>query len=463
MNLIKTLSGFRHHYNVTRVTESVKAAFSGQSLPPGKFLVLDLAEQSDQKFLLRHSEKVGPVFKLVFEGKLTICVIGLALCRRFLQENSANMKLQAINLEELFPLGFLRRMEGEAHEKYRTAIIRGIDSGLVTEGKFVYEEIIAGALARYAEQQGQEVDSAESYISTLNNITSSLLISIFFGVRAGSGRFEKLLGMYDKLGPHEVEWSIGEQQKESFFEIRDYLLQELDNPKDDQDEWFQQGIIWRMHKQGALDETSLGNLIYMVEIGRYDMRLLFRWLSKYGAENPDVLERIRNESPETSSGRRALSQAFVLETLRLSQSEVLMRVVDSDIVFEGYQIPKNFVVRLCIWESHKSPGSFDHPFSFKPERFTEGVVNKEQFSAFGLDHHGCPFGAISTRLSAIFIDVLARNYDAIPVANSSPFRGRYHWQPANSFSVRLTERQASQDTAPPRTVRPRPPVNKGAP
>jgi cytochrome P450 len=243
-----------------------------------------------------------------------------------------------------------------------------------------------------------------------------------------------------------VEWSIGEQQKESFFEIKDYLLEELNNGRDGPDEWLQQSIIGRMHKEGALDETSLGNLIYMVEIGRYDMRLLFRWLSKYWAENPDVLERIRDESPEDCRGSRTLSEAFVLETLRLSQSEVLMRVVNGDIVFEGYQIPKNFIVHLCIWESHKSTGSFDDPFSIKPERFTEGVVSKDQFSPFGLDHHGCPFGAILTRLGSIFIDVLARNYDVMSVVNSSPFRGRYHWQPANSFSVRLTELQASHHT-----------------
>ena len=115
-------------------------------------------------------------------------------------------------------------------------------------------------------------------------------------------------------------------------------LYHVNKLREDDDPDLQKSIIGRMHNNGALDETSLGNLIYMVELGRYDIHCLLRWLSKYGGENPGVLELIRAEPNGKSHGKMLLSEACVLETLRLNQSERLMRVVNRDIVFDGYQI-----------------------------------------------------------------------------------------------------------------------------
>ncbi len=440
MNLKKRLSYYRHHHVVTTAYASAKAVFSKHPLPPGKFLMLDPAERADQKFLLKHSEKVGPIFKAVFDSKLCVCVIGLPLCRRFLQEHSANVTPDTIKLEGLFPRGFLRGMMGETHKKYRKTTIRAIDPEFILRDSALFEQTIVNELARYAENQKEEISPPEIYIKALNNIASGLLIHIFFGARVGSESFEVLMRMYHDLGPNGVVWSIGEQQKKTFYKIRDYLLGRLDKQRGYNDQWLQQSILGRMHNNGALDETTLGNLIYMVEMGRYDMHLLFRWLSKYGAENPDFLELICAESDEKQRGKNLLSEAFVLETLRLNQSERLMRVVNRDIVFDGYQIPKNFRVRLCMWESHKLPESFDDAFCFKPERFIGNIVSKDQFSPFGLHHHSCPFADISTWLSSVFIEVLAKHYTVMPVADGPPVRGEYHWQPANRFSVRIQSR-----------------------
>jgi cytochrome P450 len=409
-------------------------------LPPGRFLQHDPAERLDQKYQLKNAVKFGPVFKAVFEGKLTVCVIGIARCRRFLQEHSANITPDTIKLQTLFPSGFLRGMKGEEHKQYRRTLIQAIDPGILLRDYAVFEETIADELARYADDQQEEISPPEIYIETLNNIASSLLFYVFFGARVGSGRFEILMRLYHELGPNGVEWSIGDQQQKIFNEIRDYLLRQLEEQSGDKDPCLQQSVMGRMHNNGVLDATSLGNLIYMVEMGRYDMHSLFRWLSKYGAENPGLLELIGAQSKEKQENKVLLSEAFVRETLRLNQSERLMRVVDRHIIFDGYQIPKNFRVRLCLWESHKLPESFEQPFSFKPERFIAKAVGKDQFSPFGLQHHSCPFADISIRLSSIFIEVLAAKYSVIPVADGPPVRGQFHWQPASRFSVRLRER-----------------------
>jgi hypothetical protein len=147
MNLKTRLGHYRHHHFLTTAHASLKVLFTGQPLPPGKFVMLDAAEQADQKFLLKRSRKVGPVFRAVFNEKLCICIIGLPLCRRFLQENWANLPLQTMDLKALFPEGFLRGMSGEIHKKCRKATILAIDSELLSRDHSVIEEMVADELA----------------------------------------------------------------------------------------------------------------------------------------------------------------------------------------------------------------------------------------------------------------------------------------------------------------------------
>ena len=135
------------------------------------------------------------------------------------------------------------------------------------------------------------------------------------------------------------------KQEIAFNHIRDTLHNEII-----QDEGLN-GIAQRIHQDGTLDDCMLGNLIYMVEIGRYDTRSLFRWVAKYASEHPDLLQKIKEED-QLALTAMPLSKAFVLETLRMDQSELLVRHVQRDIVFDGLLIPRYSTVRLCLWESH---------------------------------------------------------------------------------------------------------------
>ena len=245
---------------------------------------------------------------------------------------------------------------------------------------------------------------------------------------------------YQKLGPNEFEWWIGRKQQQPFAEIRDFLLQQLVQPDPAAGPGSKDCILGRMSRDGLLDATSLGHLIYMVEMGRYDLHSLFRWLSKYAAEQPMLLAEIAAEAAGAAPKQMPLAEAFVLETLRLNQSERLMRVVNRDLVFDGYLIPRHASVRLCMWESHKSSEAFSDPFAFNPGRFRSGSVTRDQYSPFGLDQHNCPLADMSIRLSALFVRTLAAHFALEAVGNGPAGRGRYHWQPAKEFTVRLSPR-----------------------
>ena len=130
----------------------------------------------------------------------------------------------------------------------------------------------------------------------------------------------------------------------------------------------------------------------------------------------------------------------MLETLRTDKSERLTRIVERDLLFEGYLIPRDAYVRLCLWEAHHEPETFVKPFDFNPERFMRASYGLDQFAPFGLDHHLCPLADISIRLCVVFLWQLATRYRLQGVADGLPVRGAYHWEPALDFSVVLQRR-----------------------
>ena len=256
----------------------------------------------------------------------------------------------------------------------------------------------------------------------------------------GTEGFDRLVALFQMLGPHGLVWNIKNQQISAFSGLRDELRGYVQIDSCDPVIVDNTSILRIMALDRSLDDTSLGNLIYMVEMGRYDMKGLFRWISKYGAENPEWLSRIANAESEDTAKATSLARAFVLETLRMDQSERLMRDVKKDIVFDGFLIPKGWRARICMWESHKDGATFDQPFVFDPNRFLSNPPTTFEFSPFGLDHHYCPFATTSISLGVLFLRCLSRDYWVTATDHGDRVRGGYHWEPALNFSVLLTRR-----------------------
>jgi cytochrome P450 len=373
-----------------------------------------------------------------------VCVVGLALGRRLLREHGAALRPVTLKLEPLFPKGFLRQMQGEDHRRYRKALLRAIRGEDLTANHRALDAIAADALARYAATPRSDEDSAADFIRTLNAVASGMLIQTFFGAQFGSPPFERVLAGYHKLGPYGLVWNLGPAQHAAFAEIRDYLLAEFGGAAAARPAGSESSILGQLVREGALDATLLGNLIYMVEMGRYDTYSLFRWLAKYAADHPALLDAIaREESADAPPpGRRSLAEAFVIETLRTDQSERLTRVAQRDLVFEGLLIPKYATVRICLWEPHHDAAVFPDPFRFDPTRFLAAKdPGADEFAPFGLDAHQCPFGDLAIGLGVIFLRALARSHVPISVGDGLPVKGLYHWEPASRFGVKLQPRR----------------------
>ena len=414
----------------------LKSIFGRHKLPPGRLTPVYAAEKRNRLFLLQQAARYGPVFKASVFNELCICVLGLELGRRLLRDHANDMVACTVDLKSLFPKGFLREMGGEDHRAYRRALMHAIrPEDLVAKAS----SMEAGAASGLADYAGWTNSSPETFIATLHRITSGMLIELFYGLPPGTDRFEAVLQSYEKLSPEGFVWHPGETQKMAFVEIRSHLLELCATPEKAA-AGFVQSILGRLHGELKLDETMIGNLIYMVETGRHDTASLFRWLAQFAANHPQMMEQIRAENSPESSGEATFTEAFVLETLRLEQSERLMRRVKRDFIFDGHFIPQSAFIRVCVWESHKSEAAFASPFHFDPARFLKNTPGRDAYAPFGLDQHQCPFGDITIKMGGMFLRQLALGYTVKPVNDGAATRGSFHWEPAAKFTVQLQPR-----------------------
>lgn len=428
-----------HARTLSRVRVHARAWLSRGVLPPGDLIDLEAAERHDRRLLLARAERYGPVSKALANGQLLVCVVGLAAGRRLLKAHTGALQPVTLQLRSLFPLGFLRQMEGDDHRRVRRAIVRGLTAVDLSALAVEMEHVAATGLRALPQQGAAARPDSRTYGATLGGLASAMLLRLFFGAAPGSAAFERLMQGYQRLGPNGLLWNINDRQADAFHALRGELRQQAGAHARSPDAAFGRGLLARLADAEAIDDTLLGNLIYMVEMGRYDLRGLLRWTTHYAAEQPAWMERIAAEA-RTAHDAWPLAEAFVLETLRMDQSERLMRRVRQDIVFDGYLIPKGSVLRLCLWEAHKADDAFARPFDFDPERFVGAAPGPDHFSPFGLDHHHCPFAAASVHLASAFVRALASGFHVDAAARGAAVRGAYHWEPAPSFTVTLRPR-----------------------
>lgn len=410
-------------------------------LPPGdRTLALDALEKSDHLALLRMADQVGPVFKGRAWGALWIYVVGLPRCRRIMRSHEGDLHPVTIDVTPLFDIGIMRQMEGAEHRRYRAALVQAIRSIAPDRVHLNQHAIIANALRNLSNDAAPM--PVQDFRSLLAKMVFDELANVIFGVEPGGAVHAELAAAYRELGGNGLVWNIGLRQSRAYSAIAAILRQHMTAIEAGQAGG--SSVLANLLKEAAVDAVMLGNLIYMVEMGRYDMAAFFRWLSWFVAMSPEWTERIAAAGDD----RAGLAAAFVMEALRLEQSERLVRRVKHDFVADGFLIPKGANIRFCIWESHKSPDAHDDPFRFDPGRFLGEHPGPDRYAPFGLDRHQCPFGNYSIQLGSTFVAALATACRVDMAGDGHPVRGLYHWEPAETFSPILTPRyKYSQDDA----------------
>jgi cytochrome P450 len=190
---------------------------------------------------------------------------------------------------------------------------------------------------------------------------------------------------------------------------------------DDASVW---GEIVRLDRAAASDRTVVGNLYLMLQAAWDSIGGLVCWTVHHLGTVPDWVERIRTSRPEPGDDPYARA---VLETLRLAQSEYVYRHVERPITIDGFTIPRGWLVRLLVAESHRLDPPFDRPQVFDPDRHLGRRFTTAELSPFGLDQHACLGARMTLAVAHVFVERLVRGWAWTVLDDGPRERGNRHW------------------------------------
>jgi len=406
----------------------LRALSHGARLAPGSLRQNSPAIEEDPFFLSKLQQVQGPILKARISGKITTCIFGIAQGRRFLNENHDRIEGATTNFRPLFPIGSLRQMTGEDHREYRRIFVEAIKGVRLSDHDATIRKILDRTLTSLTDRE-QPVDR-ETIRSALKLALTEILFVLILGVERDWHGYDQLLAAYGRYAPNGTVNTVLPEHSEIYEEMKRLLLLRAAEIEAGAR---RKSLLGQIIDAGTLDDTSIGNLLQMTEAGRYDMMGLWFWVIRMLGGQDALLDRIA--ALPFGEERTALCEAVPKETLRLVQSEYVLRRATEDIVFEGYFIPRRTMIRIAVWEAHKDPNTFEDPFAFKPMRFVGKKVTNDQYSPLGIGKHHCLGADWVIGLTATLVDVAASVSRWTLIGDAAPKRVRFHFEPSESLSV----------------------------
>jgi cytochrome P450 len=401
----------------------IAALTAGGQLAPGALTAEDDRFREDQFTLIKKRRQIGDVFKIWWNGKITTCMVGHASGKKFLTDNRDSLRVATIDLTALFPHGFLRSMEGETHATYRKLIVAAFRAVPLESRENQIREVIQNHISTLAAGYGKP--SSALIARTAKQATTALMLELILGIQHDNPIAEEITRVFEDYAPDGMPKVVREKEQRCYETlkglVRNHIAQNFgqDRPP--------QSLLEYVVKNGALDDTVLGNLIQMTEFGRYDVHGLWRWILHEIAGQSDYLRRISDEpDPQT---RRSMSESIAHEMLRMQQSEYIYRSATKTFTYRGLLVPKRSRVRICVWEGHRDPAKFPEPNRFVPDRFVKNKYQTDVYAPFGLDHHRCLGANWTITLSALLVESVAEHYNLSLQQYGTPVYGHFHFEP----------------------------------
>jgi cytochrome P450 len=414
-------------------------------LPPGSLGLahgLDAIDQRD--FYLREAERHGPVFKSNQFGRPVLCILGLDRGRELVMRHARHLEAATLPYTRLIPKGALRFMEGRDHRElaslFRPSIAAADLGAAEAQARRAFAEELSRLADASARQQGAGADVREAVEPALFRC----LVRILFGLDADgadAGEIRRWTEHLDFGGSGGKAWR--DEVQAALDGVTRTLQHAAADPASPIDPTSALGRILAAEPGALEDRTVAGNLILIFRMSQADTAGFLVWMAKMLSDHPVWRERLR------AAGRTAgppptrepdLGTRLVMETLRLEQSEYLYRKAAETFEFAGFRVPKGWLIRICVQESHRSPDVFEDPTRFDPDRFAGGAPTRSEYAPLGIDTHGCMGTAIIHFLGRIFAEELALGFDWDVVGDGPLERGPrhwLHWRPSSRFRISL--------------------------
>jgi cytochrome P450 len=196
----------------------------------------------------------------------------------------------------------------------------------------------------------------------------------------------------------------------------------------------------RDEREALADPTLIGNLVYLAETGGRDIADLLCWALKMLGDHPEWAARLAIAVRSGEAPDDGLAARIVAETLRLEQSEYIVRTARRPLAVGGYRIPAGWLVRLCVRESHRDPTIFAAPDRFDPDRHVGTPFDANAYAPLGMGRHTCLGRTLVQVAGAAVLETLARGFAWTATADGPREFGTFHWMPSSRLRLAVAER-----------------------
>lgn len=415
--------------------------------PPGSLGIghsLDAID--DRDFYRSQSKRFGPVFKMSQFGRPVVCLLGLERGQRFLIEHRPSLAGASLPFNELIPSGFLRYMHAESHKAIAPLFRASFSTIALQQFESTIRDNFNRTLSSFA-RDSQRLPHGVNPGPYVDRAVFESLAYVLYGLAPADPRVVALHQLIADLskGPRGgVGWR--RRNRARLEEINSIMRQiQLGWPAEQHPSPSALRSLIEAQADAIENPVFAWNFIMISRNAFGDLRGLINWILKMCCDHPWALDDVRqwlDADPSSLQPNSDPAEWIVKETLRLEQSEYLYRKTAQRLEFEGFVVPKGWLVRLLIQESHRDPAVFPEPDRFDPGRFAHRNYTRAEYSPFGADAHGCMGFRLAGLLGQSFVKELA-NYDCSVLCDGPLERGsrhHHHWRPSSRLRLVLTQR-----------------------
>ena len=392
-----------------------------------------IAGLADRSFYLSAMHRYGPVFKTAQFHRPTACVVGLDRGHRTLLDHADALVTPPLPFTRQIPGGFLRFMDPATHDVYGPLFRRAISPAIAETAR----EATAAATRRELDVLAAAGGGTPTV--ALQRLTFDGLARALVGIEPDTAAAEEFRTRTEALAHQDLSQPMSAATESSLGEARAFLLARVDGTPDASVVDSALGELRRLDPS-LPDRTCLDNLLFTLRIATRNVSDLMHWLLARLGGDGDWAARLRADAVEGGE-RPDLRERFVLESLRLGQSEYLYRRTTADIDVDGHAIPAGWFLRVCVAESHRDAAVFDDPDRFDPDRFLLRRYTASEYSPLGFGRHACNGVALTHVTCHAFLTELVTGYDVSVTGGEQlerGFRHWLHWRPGSDLALHLT-------------------------
>jgi cytochrome P450 family 26 subfamily A len=343
--------------------------------PPGSLGIGQSLDAIDQRrFYSEQAKRFGPLFKMSQFGRPVVCVFGLDRGRQLLADHGRSLAAATLPHNRLIPRGFLRYMHAETHKAIAPLFRATFSSVALDQLAPGVRECYQRALARLAADSTARPEGANAR-PYLERAVFECLAWLLYGLVPDDPRADRLARLMSTLQPGHPGGRGWRRRTRAALAGIAAIMQEI------RDGWDAGSAVppaalrslVESEPEAIVNPTYSWNFAMISRLAWGDLTGLNDWLFKMCCDHAWALDAVRRgpdahwaAQPDGQASSLDPAVCIVMETLRLEQSEYLYRKVARPVEFEGFVLPRGWLIRLLIQESHRDPAVFSDPERFDP-------------------------------------------------------------------------------------------------